>query len=114
MSLWEYRNVTDASDVNIDGFDVEALDGSIGKIDEASASTGSSYIVVDTGFWIFGKKRLIPAAAITSIDVNEARVFVSLTKDQVKSAPDMDSSTDRTGDDWHQRHVGQYYDRYEW
>ena len=31
------------------GFAVEALDGTIGKVDEASNDVGSSYIVVDTG-----------------------------------------------------------------
>ena len=47
------------------GFDVEAIDGSIGKIDESSFEADNSHIVVDTGFWIFGKKRLIPAGAVT-------------------------------------------------
>ena len=35
---------------------MEATDGSIGKVDEATSEGGSSYIVVDTGPWIFGKK----------------------------------------------------------
>ena len=26
------------------------------------------YLVVDTGFWIFGKKRLIPAGVVTHVD----------------------------------------------
>ena len=43
------------------GYDVEATDGSIGKIGAATNDASSCYVVVDTGFWIFGKKRLIPA-----------------------------------------------------
>ena len=37
-------------------FEVEASDGHIGKVDKASQADGSSYLIVDTGFWIFGKK----------------------------------------------------------
>ena len=46
------------------GYDVEATDGHIGKIDEASNEAAGQYLVVDTGFWIFGKKRLIPAGVV--------------------------------------------------
>ncbi|HET8812946.1 MAG TPA: hypothetical protein VFM67_10140, partial [Gaiella sp.] len=55
--VWTYRDtlVVD-SGIDVTGYEVEASDGSIGKIDEATFDTGSSYIVVDTGPWIFGKK----------------------------------------------------------
>ena len=43
------------------GFGVEAIDGSIGKVDEATYDTDSSSIVVDTGPWIFGRKVMLPA-----------------------------------------------------
>ena len=48
------------------GYDVEATDGHIGKIDEASTETDRNYLVVDTGFWIFGKKRLVPAGVVVA------------------------------------------------
>ena len=51
---------------------------------------GRAHVVVDTGFWIFGKKRLIPAGVVQSIDDTNEKVHISLTKDQVKSAPDFD------------------------
>jgi hypothetical protein len=73
------------------GYDVEATDGSIGTIDKASYEASDAYVVVDTGFWIFGKKRLIPAGVIASVDHDSKRVHVTLTKEQVKSAPDYDS-----------------------
>ena len=41
---------------DVTGFEVEATDGGIGKVDEATNEVGSSYLVVDTGPWIFGKK----------------------------------------------------------
>jgi ribosomal 30S subunit maturation factor RimM len=79
-------------DRDVVGYEVEATDGSIGKIDEASNDAASSYLVVDTGFWIFGKKRLIPAGVITRVDDEDRKVFVSMTKDQIKSAPDFDAA----------------------
>ena len=45
---------------------------------------------MNTGFWIFGKKRLIPAAAVQSVNHSPKTVHVALTKDQIKSAPDYD------------------------
>ena len=45
---------------DLTGWDVEATDGHIGKVDEATYEDASSCLVVDTGFWIFGKKRMIP------------------------------------------------------
>ena len=55
------------SHADITGFDVEATDGSVGKIDKSSDLPGRAYIVVDTGSWIFSKKRMMPAGAINRI-----------------------------------------------
>jgi hypothetical protein len=74
------------------GYQVEAADGSIGKIDEASNEAGAAYVVVDTGFWIFGKKRLIPAGVIERVNVDSQTVYVGMTKDQIKNAPDFDET----------------------
>jgi len=62
--------------VDLTGFSVEALDGGIGKIDEATYETSQSYIVVDTGPWIFGKKVLLPAAVVQRVDLDSETVFV--------------------------------------
>jgi hypothetical protein len=51
----------------LNGFEVEAMDGGIGKIDESSDEAGAGYIVVDTGPWIFGKEVLLPAGVIRDI-----------------------------------------------
>ena len=72
------------------GYDVEATDGHIGKVDESSNDAGRSFLVVDTGFWIFGKKRLIPAGVVERVDPDAKTVHVGLTKEQIKSAPDFD------------------------
>ena len=98
---WTYPDRTTWSDADITGFDVEATDGSIGKIDESSAAAGSAYIVVDTGFWIFGKKRLVPAGVVDQIDRANEKVFVRMTKEQVKDAPDFEEThRDRRGTEY--------------
>src|SRR6476619_3170830 len=77
------------------GYKVEALDGSIGKIDSATEDAGSSRVVVDTGPWIFGKKVLLPAGVVERIDANEEKLYVTLTKDQIKDSPEFNESTYR-------------------
>lgn len=60
--------VSQVGDRSVDGYDVMATDGSIGSIEEHASDDSSGYLVVDTGFWIFGKKRLTPAGVVTAID----------------------------------------------
>jgi hypothetical protein len=86
---------------------VVAIDGSIGKVDEATCDAGESCVVVDTGFWIFGKKRVLPACVIVRIDASSEKVYVNRTKDQVRAAPDWDAGRRRTDDYRHE--VGDYY-----
>jgi hypothetical protein len=104
--LWIYREETWAT-TDLSGFDVEAADGGIGKIDEATYEIGSSYIVVDTGPWIFGKKVLLPAGVIDRIDHDDRRVYVNRTKDEIKNAPEFDEN--RYRDDAYRSELGGYY-----
>ena len=62
-------------------------------------------VVVDTGFWIFGKKRLIPAGVIERVDDDARTVFVSMTKEQIKSAPDFEAD-DRDDRDRYDTYYG--------
>ena len=107
--LWTYRDTTWRGNALV-GFSVEASDGGIGKVDDATDDVGGSFIVVDTGPWIFGKKVLIPAAAVERVDHNDEQVFVSLTKDQIKDAPEFDELTYR--DDAYRSSLGDYYGPY--
>ena len=104
--MWTYRDSTWTTSNNLVGYDVEATDGSIGKIDEATNDASSSHVVVDTGFWIFGKKRLVPAAVINTVDHDAEKVYVTMTKEQIKSAPDYDR------DDWNDESRTRYNDYY--
>ena len=89
---WNYRADSGwNAEFDLVGYHVEATDGRIGKIDEASHATDESYLVVDTGPWIFGKKVLIPAGTVTHIDHTDRNVYVDRTKDQVKASPEFDA-----------------------
>jgi hypothetical protein len=104
MEIWAYRDQT-ITGLDLTGYSVEATDGSIGKVDDATNEIGSSYIVVDTGPWIFGKKVLIPASALVRADLDNRKVFLRLTKDQIKDSPELsDAMTDEDRD-----RVGSYY-----
>ena len=54
-NVWTYQNEISTLDRDLVGYDVEATDGHIGKIDDATRDTDRDHLVVDTGFWIFGK-----------------------------------------------------------
>ncbi len=87
-TLWNYRtDLVGGVDVIV-GFDVEATDGHIGKVDHISTQLDRSAIVVDTGFWIFGKKRMIPAGMIERINYDDKKLFVRMTKHDAKEAPE--------------------------
>jgi hypothetical protein len=88
MELWEFR--TTILMRALEGFNIEARDGSIGKVDEATAEVGNAAAVVDTGPWIFGRKVVIPAGAIERVDTEEKKVYVAMTKDQIKNSPEFD------------------------
>lgn len=91
-SIWIWAVDVVATDVDVTGFDVEATDGHIGKVDATTYDPGTAGLVVDTGFWIFGKKRLLPAGIVTDVDPDEKRVSLSISKDDVKHAPDYDEA----------------------
>ena len=105
--IWTFRDYESWANTDIVGFTVEAIDGEIGSIDQASYDVGRSWMVVDTGPWIFGKKVLLPAGVIDRVDVVDERVFVHRTKDEIHNAPEFDES--RFSDAGYHTEVGTYY-----
>jgi hypothetical protein len=92
VELWTYREAGAVEDVDLRGFEVEATDGPVGKVEEATYELGSSWLVVDTGPWIFGRRVLLPAGTIASIDTDERKLYVDRTRDEIKEAPEHDAS----------------------
>ena len=106
VEMWTYT-IDTPPNIDLTGFKVEALDGDIGKVDEATNDVGSSFVVVDTGPWIFGKKVLIPAGIVRDIDPDTETIFVNATKDEIKDAPEFDEETYR--DQTYRNELGGYY-----
>jgi len=108
MDIWVYRNEA-WSGVDLTGFDVEATDGKIGKVSDTTRDANGNFIVVETGPWIFGHKVMLPAGTISSVDTQDRTVFVNVTKDLIKNAPEFDESVG--ADETYRRNLGEYYSR---
>ena len=78
------------------GCAIHATDGTIGSVttilfdDEAWTLR---YLVVDTGTWLPGRKVLIAPMAIRKANWKDSTVEVSLTREQVKNSPDIDTDS---------------------
>ncbi|MFF1517342.1 PRC-barrel domain containing protein [Streptomyces sp. NPDC058305] len=108
-SIWGYQPTAGfIAGTDLTGWHVEATDGSIGKIDKHSDEVNSSYIVVDTGVWIFGKHVLLPAGTVKTVDLLEHRVYVELTQEQIKGSPEFDKDKHLQDAGYHEQ-VGGYY-----
>ncbi|EQD45734.1 hypothetical protein B2A_09175, partial [mine drainage metagenome] len=79
---------------DLDGYAVNARDGTIGKVkdfyfdDEAWAVR---YLIVDTGSWLSSRKVLISPMSTGKLDPNGKVLPVSITKEQVKNSPNIDT-----------------------
>lgn len=104
-TFWSF---SDDDSRSILGYRVEATDGHIGKVDETSVEVGASYIVVDTGPWIFGKKVLIPAGLISRVDHGDESVFIRRSKDEIKDSPELDENTFRDDLTYRDKLAGYY------
>jgi len=108
IDIWTAHDASLASSISpetVIGYGVEAIDGSIGKVDDMTLDAGT--VVVDTGPWIFGKKVMLPIGVFRSVDHDEERVFVNRTKDEIKNAPEFDESL--TDDQTYRSQIGSYY-----
>ncbi|MEU2610586.1 PRC-barrel domain-containing protein [Micromonospora sp. NPDC007271] len=93
--------------IDLTGYRVEATDGRIGSIDQASEDAGARYLVVDTGPWIFGKKVLLPVGTVARVDHLERLVHVDRTREQVRNSPAFDPHDFGRPD--YREQVGSYY-----
>ena len=106
--VWTYpATMVMEPNVDVSGYDVEATDGSIGKVDEATYDTGRSYLVVDTGPWIFGKKVMLPAGVVRDIDDEREKGLRRPDEGRDQSVPEYHESG---ADDDYRGQLGSYYD----
>lgn len=77
------------------GYHIAATDGDIGHVEDFlvdDATWSIRYMVVDTRNWWFGKKVLVSSEWINSVDWNDSRLHVDLTREKIKNSPEYDSS----------------------
>ena len=91
ITIWRYDDPS-WDEIDLVGYDVEALDGEIGRIAEVGREVGTRYLVVDTGPWIFGKKVMLPAGLVERVDLSNKRVHVGRTRDVIKRAPEFNEA----------------------
>ncbi|WP_055600286.1 hypothetical protein [Streptomyces aureus] len=107
--IWSYSTESGhLAGIDLTGWRVEAADGHIGKVDKHSDEVDDAYLVVDTGAWIFGKEVLIPASAVTRVDLEDYRIHLALTRQQVKDAPEFVSDK-HLADQQYREEIGHHY-----
>lgn len=75
------------------GDHLQATDGGVGHVDDFLFDERWSvrYLVVDTSNFIGGKSVVISPAALHRIDRSNQKMYVALTRDEVKHSPSFDS-----------------------
>jgi len=104
--MWGYPDEA-AVDRDLTGWSIEAEDGGIGKVATANNEAGASWLIVDTGPWIFGKKVMLPAGVVARINSENEVVHVNRTKEEIKNAPEFDE--DRYQEQTYREELGGYY-----
>lgn len=80
----------------VTGYNIQATDDEIGHVTDFIVDDKTwiiQYLVVDINNWLPGKKVLIPPIWVDLVDWAENKVKIALTKKQIKSSPEYDSST---------------------
>jgi sporulation protein YlmC with PRC-barrel domain len=83
------RSVSD-----LHGREIRATDGEIGSVDQFFFDDKTwtiRYLVVDTGNWLPGRQVLISPIALGETDLVAEMFNVSLTKEQIKNSPGIDT-----------------------
>ncbi|AFY32882.1 DUF2382 domain-containing protein [Calothrix sp. PCC 7507] len=87
-----YRETFQDKDIKGLGVYTEGTEEKIGSVNEVLVDDEGHfrYLVVDLGFWIFGKKVLLPIGR-SRIDYNSDRVYtIGLTREQAENLPEFD------------------------
>jgi sporulation protein YlmC with PRC-barrel domain len=96
---------------DLKGYALGATDGEIGSVSDFlfdDSFWAVRYLVADTTKWLPGRRVLISPIALGRIDWHKKVIPVSLTRDQVKNSPDIDSR------DFSRDQESAYFDYYGW
>ncbi|MFF4602983.1 PRC-barrel domain containing protein [Streptomyces sp. NPDC001339] len=107
--IWGFQDTAGhRAGTDLTGFSVEAIDGTVGTVDQHSDEAGAAYLVVDTGAWIFGRHVLLPAGVISSIDFDRSVIYLARTKKDIADAPEFDRGKHLGDDAYYRRLAGHY------
>jgi len=96
----------------VTGHHIQALDGEVGHVGDfilQDLNWAIRYLVVDTTNWLPGKKVLIAPSWIERIDWGEKKVFVNLTRDQIRKSPEFTQNSLSNKD--YEPELHQHYNR---
>jgi hypothetical protein len=101
---------------DLEGYAIHATDGIIGQVNDFYFDDEAwvlRYFIVDTGTWLSSRNILISPISINPPNWAEKILPVSITKEQVKNSPDID--TDKPVSRQHEiLHLGYYGYSYYW
>ena len=75
----------------VSGYHIQALDGEVGHVEDFILDDGTwaiRYLIVDTHNWWPGKKVLVSPQWIERVSWGERKVFVNLSRDEIKRSPE--------------------------
>jgi hypothetical protein len=80
---------------HVTGYRIHAIDGEIGHVEDFIVDDQNwiiSYLVIDIGNWLPGRKVLIPPQWIKSVNWADTGVYVDRSRQAIENSPDFDSS----------------------
>ncbi|MDD3139473.1 MAG: PRC-barrel domain-containing protein [Lachnospiraceae bacterium] len=95
----KFKNIKEDNDCNnhlrsshtVSGYSIQALDDKIGHVDDFIINDETweiQYLVIDTKNWLPGRNILISIKWIESVSWDESKVFVNLSRDEIKKSPE--------------------------
>jgi hypothetical protein len=97
---------------DVDGHHIQAVDGEIGHVEDFFVDDETwaiRYLIVDTRNWWPGKKVLVSPKWIERVSWNESKVFVNLTRESIRQAPEYTEDSLLTRD--YETRLHQHYNR---
>lgn len=91
MNYVHHEDPTLRSAAAVMGYHIATSDGDAGKVTDLRVDDRNwavHDIVVEAGHWYSGKEVLIPASKVDSISYSESRVYVSLSKADIRNTSD--------------------------
>ena len=76
------------------GFHIIATDGDAGHVDDflVDERLNLRHLVIDTSNWFGGESVVLPPAAIERIDSPNKQIHVTLSRDEIKDSPSVDTA----------------------